>query len=75
MALIAPGIQVHGGKENALRAVENDSPIREVAGNAKARSEVVLVNESFVCSLPTPRRSAPVTPSPRWVASEKNWPD
>ena len=36
VALIAPGIQVHGGKENALRAVENDSPIREVAGNAKA---------------------------------------
>src|SRR5437879_2688649 len=43
VALIAPGIQVHRGKENAVRAVENESQIREIAGNAEARSEVVPV--------------------------------
>src|SRR5437660_230403 len=43
VALIAPGIQVHRGKENAVRAVENESQVREIAGNAEARSEVVLV--------------------------------
>src|SRR5215472_2961543 len=43
VALVAPGIQVHRGEENAVGGMKNDARARKVVRNAEARCKVVLV--------------------------------